>query len=182
MTTAMVFNVQYVLVTCGADGCDQAFGMSRDFYDETRAKGIGWTCPRGHNRIWLEKTTEQKLTDAQARETALKDQLAAAVREADRVRQDLLRDRQRFANGVCPCCNRSFENVRRHISTKHPDYDPTRLVSSVEFKCSCGKTFETLRGLRIHQGHVRPDDWVSRGQKRDSWSRRSAHLTEVSGR
>lgn len=182
MTTTMVFGVQYVLVSCGAKGCDQQFGMSRDFYDETMRTGLGWHCPRGHSRIWKGKTTEQELEDARARETALKDQLAAAEREGEQTRQALLRDRHRFANGVCPCCTRSFENVRRHMASQHPDYDAAQLVRTVEFRCSCGRKFETLRGLRTHQGHVRPDDWVTRGQKADYWSRRSAHLTEVSGR
>lgn len=94
MTTTMVFDVQYVLVTCGADGCDQQFGMSRDFYDQTMRKGIGWCCPRGHRRIWIGKTTEQKLAEAASREVALKDQLTAAAHEAEHVRQQLLRDRQ----------------------------------------------------------------------------------------
>lgn len=26
------------------------------------------------------------------------------------------------ACGVCPCCNRSFTNVRRHMTSQHPDY------------------------------------------------------------
>src|ERR1044071_1302400 len=52
----------------------------------------------------------QKLRDAEARETALRDQLEAAAREAETVRAVLLRDRHRFANGVCPCCNRSFDH------------------------------------------------------------------------
>jgi hypothetical protein len=179
--TSILFQHEYVLVTCGADGCDQTFGMHQRFYDETRRTGCGWTCPKGHQRVWKGKTTEQQLKDAEAREVALKDQLAAAVHEAEQTRQALLRDRQRFANGVCPCCNRSFENVRRHMTTKHPDYDATRLVqpSAVRFKCSCGRSFETLRGLRVHQGHQRGDGWEKYAQKSDYWSRYKAHLTDV---
>jgi hypothetical protein len=30
--------------------------------------------------------------------------------------------RKRIKNGVCPCCTRSFTNLRRHLQTKHPEY------------------------------------------------------------
>jgi hypothetical protein len=63
------------------------------------------------------------------------------------------------------------------MSTQHPDYDPTKLTKAVEFRCSCGKKFESLRGL-IHQGRQRPDDWAA-GQKKDYWNQRNAHLTVV---
>jgi len=29
---------------------------------------------------------------------------------------------KRVANGVCPCCTRSFANLRRHMETTHPEY------------------------------------------------------------
>lgn len=176
MSSTMHFSVEYVLVTCGADGCDQHFGMSRDFYDETQRKGIGWYCPRGHSRRWTGKTTEQQLLDAGARETALADQLGAAVREAEAARFALIRDRHRFANGVCPCCNRSFENVRRHMSTQHPDYDVTKVAqhaAAVSYRCSCGRSFDTPRGLRTHQTYQRRPGWEA---KTSAWSQ---HLTKV---
>lgn len=184
MTTIQLSH-SYVTVNCGpkdSGGCGLAFAMTRQFYDQTYRTGETWYCPKGHPRVWGGDSTETKLEKAKAREVALKDQLAAAVSEGELTRQALLRDRQRFANGVCPCCNRSFENVRRHMSTKHPDYDPKRLARTVEFKCSCGRAFETLRGLRTHQGHARPDDWAVRGQKKDWWNQHQAHLTEAGAR
>jgi hypothetical protein len=30
--------------------------------------------------------------------------------------------KQRVANGVCPCCHRSFVNLHRHMAGQHPDY------------------------------------------------------------
>jgi hypothetical protein len=34
----------------------------------------------------------------------------------------LTKTRKRVGKGVCPCCNRHFTNVERHMSTQHPDY------------------------------------------------------------
>lgn len=30
--------------------------------------------------------------------------------------------KNRIAAGVCPCCNRSFQNVARHMAGQHPDF------------------------------------------------------------
>jgi hypothetical protein len=27
--------------------------------------------------------------------------------------------------GVCPCCNRTFQQLARHMKAKHPGYGPT---------------------------------------------------------
>jgi hypothetical protein len=165
--------------------CGVVFGIPKDLEARRREDGKAFYCPNGHSLYFSDRErNKEKIRRLEATEIALKDQLAAAVREAEQVRQALLRDRHRFANGVCPCCNRSFENVRRHMSTQHPDYDATQLAraAAVRFRCSCGREFTTLRGLRTHQGHVRPDDWAVRGQKGDFWSRRSAHLTETGAR
>lgn len=30
--------------------------------------------------------------------------------------------KNRVGNGVCPCCNRTFQNLKSHMNTKHPNY------------------------------------------------------------
>jgi len=166
---------EYETVECGAPGCDQHFAMSRRYYDETKRTGQTWYCPRGHPRVWLGETTEQKLRNAEARERHLADQLQAAEADAEATRQRLIRDRHRFAHGVCPCCNRAFTALARHMRTKHPEYDPTNLRAPTRgCECSCGRIFDTIQGLRIHQGRARPEDWTN--PKRSKYSR---HLTVV---
>jgi hypothetical protein len=125
----IAFEHDYELVTCGADGCDQTFGMHEDYYKETRRTGETWYCPKGHPRVWggADHRAEAEETPRRARSRS-RTSCQAAVAEGEQTRQALLRDRQRFANGVCPCCNRSFENVRRHMTTKHPDYDAQAAV------------------------------------------------------
>jgi len=34
----------------------------------------------------------------------------------------LTRMTNRIAFGVCPCCHRHFDNLQRHIATKHPEF------------------------------------------------------------
>lgn len=170
---------EYVAVHCGHSegGCGLEFAMSVDFYRMTKEQGRHWYCPNGHRRVWGDESTTTKLQKAEAREVHLKDQLRAAVRDAEESRVALLRDRQRFANGVCPCCNRSFENVRQHMTTKHPEYR-AKLTATPIYKCSCGQRFESFRGLRVHQGKTREDTGTYRWDDPKT-SRYWAHLTEV---
>lgn len=174
--SVFVGGIEYVQVHCGTKGggCGLEFAMTRSFYDYTKREGVGWYCPRGHSRRWADNTASQKLRKAEARNVHLSDQLEATNRELEQHRQTIVRDRHRIANGVCPCCTRSFDNVRRHITSQHPDYDMSELAGKAQFRCSCQHSFETYRALRTHQGHKRPDNWA----KPDISSYR-AHLTVV---
>lgn len=151
---------QLKLATEECCACGITFAMPADFQrraidDHSRY----FYCPAGHSQHYTGKTAQQKLEDAQARETALRDQLHAAEVEAENARVRQMRERHRIANGVCPCCNRSFDNLRRHMGSQHPDFDPGQVAITKPFKCSCGRSFETMQGLRTHQGHNRGDDW-----------------------
>lgn len=106
-------------------------------------------CPLGHEFVFNNSNAE-KLKAAEARERHLEDQLRAAENEAEATRRRLIRERHRFANGVCPCCDRSFTNVARHMETQHPDYDSSHL-SAASYSCSCGREFASPHGLRMHQ-------------------------------
>lgn len=154
--------------------CGVLFAMTEDFQENLRRNRNTFYCPNGHGQVYTGKTDAQKLKDAEARETALNDQLFAAVADAEKTRGDLIRARIRIANGVCPCCNRSFENVRRHIATKHPDYNPGKLTGKPVAKCGCGRTFETVQGLHNHQTRQRGRDWWK--PSKPHWS---SHLTVV---
>lgn len=170
---------KYVTLNCGpkdSGGCGLGFAVTRQFYDQTRRTGETWYCPAGHPRVWGGDTTEKQLENAQARLQAKDDQLRAAIRAGDEARQETLRIRQRIANGVCPCCTRSFGDLRRHMSTQHPDYAVPGdwKHQAGPFRCSCGHKFESFKGLRTHQGHQRDEDWDKPGTSR-YWS----HLTVV---
>lgn len=43
-----------------------------------------------------------------------------AQRRAEKAAKTKLK--QRIANGVCPCCQRSFTNLHSHMQKQHPDF------------------------------------------------------------
>ncbi len=95
----------------------------------------GWTlhCPMGHSWGFPGETKEQVLRrelDWERRRSgnlaAQRDQARAEARgqksAKTRFKNDRDRDRQRIAAGVCPCCNRSFKNLARHMAGQHPEF------------------------------------------------------------
>lgn len=173
MTT---LHLGFVTETCCHQGCSVMWAFTTDYYNSVRESHAWWYCPNGHRQHYTADNTAEQLRKAKARELALQDQLGASIREGELTRTALLRDRQRIANGVCVCCNRSFQNVRRHMENQHPDF-PVAHVNPEDdypYKCSCGDGFSTFRGLRIHQGRLRDDDW-DKPDTAPYW----AHLTRV---
>jgi hypothetical protein len=113
--------------------CGVIYAVTVDFDKARRSDRARFFCPNGHGQSYQGKTEEQKLRErleraeqdrdrAEAGRRAATDQAAAAERSARAYRGHLTRLRNRIANGVCPCCNRSFANVRAHIAGQHPEW------------------------------------------------------------
>lgn len=121
-TSTMVF------IDCA--NCGMIFGVTRDFEDRRRRDHQSFFCPKGHSNYYAERTEEDKLRDRLTREQAAHDQTRAnrdtwqraSVRQEHKARayKGIAKHyRRRIHAGVCPHCNRSFENVARHMKTKH---------------------------------------------------------------
>lgn len=93
-----------------------------------------WYCPNGHEWSFQEGEFDRvrRERDQLKQETArLEDErrmaLATANEQAEqrkKAERELKRVRARFDGGVCPCCNRTFQNVARHMKSKHPNITP----------------------------------------------------------
>lgn len=110
--------------------CGLTYGISTAFESKRREDKRTFYCPNGHAQGFYGKTqTERELDAARAlaqreaqRRKWAEQEAADARRSAAAHKGWATRVRNRIKNGVCPCCNRSFTNVRRHMSTQHPDY------------------------------------------------------------
>lgn len=90
-----------------------------------KENGSSLYCPAtGHTFGWDSDNKKlQRLLDRErTRIGALQDQLRAAESQSATLKGQLTRERKRAAAGVCPCCNRSFVQLSRHMKTKHPDF------------------------------------------------------------
>lgn len=102
--------------------CGTPFALSRDFYENRIADKKAWYCPNGHRQHFVGQTDKEKLAQARATITHLGDQKDAAQRSADSYKGHFTRVKrqvERVEKGVCPHCNRSFADLRRHMESKH---------------------------------------------------------------
>ncbi len=127
----ITFNTDLVLVECC--NCGMHFAMPKDFTCSRRNDHKWFCCPNGHHQHFTTKTREQKLTEErdeerrarefwETREACARTERDAAERRVIGQKAAKTRIKNRIARGVCPCCNRTFRDLHRHMDTKHPDW------------------------------------------------------------
>jgi hypothetical protein len=111
-------------VTCG--NCGITFWVPITFYRQKLKDKTNWHCPNGHARHFVSESPEERLKrQLAAKEEELRlerDRVARGERQLSAARGRVTRIKNRVQHGVCPCCNRTFQNLLRHMATKHPDW------------------------------------------------------------
>jgi hypothetical protein len=114
---------------CGVCGVEWAMPA---WYLEARQKDhASWFCPNKHS-FWFSGPSDEELLkrdlaqvrDSLATERAARDQAEASLRATKGVVTKQRKTLRRVTAGVCPCCNRTFQNLGRHMEGQHPDYKP----------------------------------------------------------
>jgi len=113
--------------------CGIKYALPSALYNHQRQVGGYHHCPNGHSQGWSADGSENARLRRE-RDRAVQEQarLAQQVteldriadensRRADRAEKEGRRIKRRANSAVCPCCNRHFANVERHIKTKHPE-------------------------------------------------------------
>lgn len=133
--TKAEFAVELETVTCCVCGIVFAFPsliMRRRLSDHA-----SFWCPNGHSQSFTGESDAERLrrelnkyeqyTSAlKAEVTFERDQRQAAERSLRSTKAQLTKTKKRIANGVCPCCNRTFQNLARHMAGQHPEYEEQR--------------------------------------------------------
>lgn len=121
--------------------CGVSFGVPEGYLEARRKDGRTIWCPNGHTLGWAETEADrlrkeiasvkgkldqtQALADSWRKDADKQYELRKATeRQLSATRGVVTRIKNRVKNGVCPCCNRHFENLQRHMGTKHPDWQP----------------------------------------------------------
>ena len=123
-----------VVVSCATCGVTYAipesFNRSAKKYHGDSANGWKICCPFGHTWWYVGETEVERLkrerNEARRANRASRELLAQEERSHAATRGHVTRKRkqlERVAAGVCPCCNRSFSDLRRHMQAKHPEFD-----------------------------------------------------------
>ncbi len=109
--------------------CGVVFGMSESLQKKRiQDKGYFW-CPNGHQQHYTGISSDQEIKNLKQqvehqknvigiRVMDLKTEKSAHRRTAGKLGATT-KKLKRVGNGVCPDCNRSFKNLRRHMEVKH---------------------------------------------------------------
>ncbi len=124
----VLVETRIVALQCHKCGVD--YGLGEEFIAQRRRDKGTFYCPNGHGTYYPGKTDLEKERDRLANRLRWTSENLAASRtvakaadyRARAAKGQLTRFRKRIANGVCPCCNRSFANVLAHMSSEHPDF------------------------------------------------------------
>lgn len=116
---------QIYMVTEECCNCGMTFAMTQDFKNRRLKDKKPFYCPGGHGQHYMGKSEEQKLQDELNRVRNQRDAEAGRAvlleQQRDNISKSYRRMRNRVSNGVCPCCNRTFQNLREHMKTQHPE-------------------------------------------------------------
>lgn len=127
----MSISVALKLETIECWSCGGVYALTSNYEQMRRQDGVCWNCPYcrspTHYGDCDNDRLRKKLSEQQAatiREQQRHDQTKAALTEttnrlnAEKAAKARLKNR--VSNGVCPCCNRTFKDLARHMKSKHP--------------------------------------------------------------
>jgi chromosome segregation ATPase len=109
-------------MACGECGIE--FDVPDHFYRERKETGGDWYCPNGHIRVFRESDVE-KLRRERDR---LQQRIACVEDEKRAAEKQVARLKKRASSGTCPCCQRTFANMSRHMKHKHPEFVADNVV------------------------------------------------------
>lgn len=123
MTTLYTQRVVLENTSCAA--CNIDFAIPSTFLDRRRQDGRNFFCPVGHS-LSFDKTEvdalREQLEQAQARRDFWQAEAKREKGNATAAKSEATKQKNRAKNGVCPCCNRSFVQLARHVKTQHPNF------------------------------------------------------------
>lgn len=123
---------RHVVTECGE--CGVVYTVPEVRHDHMRSEGGFACCQNGHRWGWDKDGSERERLrrerDRLAQQIAMEqDRVREAERSAFVAGEALIaaekretRLKRRIVGGACPCCNRTFSNVGRHMKTKHPAF------------------------------------------------------------
>lgn len=128
MSNTISFIKTYTVVAIELENtCGHTVYMTADMEEARRRDHKSWYCTVcGSKKHWPQESDLEKIRRerdaAMQREETLRQQRKGLEDALETERKAKARLKKRVANGVCPCCTRSFTNLRRHMATKHPNH------------------------------------------------------------
>ena len=131
MSVTQTFTDTLVVLECGE--CGATFGMTAAFQRDRQNDHRTFYCVNGHPRHYPGQSAQEKAEAEAERQRQRADRLwrdaLARAEERDHARRQaaasrgvVTRMKRRIGKGVCPCCNRTFADLGRHMAGQHPEF------------------------------------------------------------
>lgn len=101
-------------ITCGV-----VIGLTQEYYDERIKDHRGYHCPNGHSQHFTAESAAELAKRMLKEEQARHARTLSRENEERTAKEKLERKLKRVNRGVCPECNRTFQNLARHMECKH---------------------------------------------------------------
>jgi len=132
MTGNLAYLYQLQMETIECYKCHLVFAVTAEHKQRLCTTGEGFYCPAGHGQAYCETEVQKLKKQLEAKERSLKwrdEQIERQNKTIKRKENEVRAQKaaktklkKRIGNGVCPCCQRTFENLQRHMQSKHPDF------------------------------------------------------------
>lgn len=137
MSATVSISTELHICTCT---CGGVYAITEAYRANAHKNAGHWTCPYCRGTWGFSESEADRLKSQLAAAEKEKERLSQnvqfyqrkrdeALAEADHFRKSrdgvrgaMARERKRVSKGVCPCCNRQFADLHRHMTTKHPTF------------------------------------------------------------
>jgi len=133
--------INFKVIECAS--CNIPFAVSEEYERRLRESHDPFYCPRGHcisfggeseterlkrHLVISQRKVQQAKDDATFHETRRR----AVEKSLVATRVVVTRTQNRLKHGLCPCCNRTFVELQKHMRSQHPEYGAERPDSETE--------------------------------------------------
>lgn len=125
MSEAFKINQMVEMISAGdCYKCGVPIMLTSNRHRICKEKGSSETfyCLNGHGQAYCKSTVtvlEEKLKQEQQNTEWYRRKFEQESKSKSVYMGKLTIIKNRIQNGVCPCCNRTFKNLQRHMATKH---------------------------------------------------------------
>lgn len=123
----LIENESFDMMTCGVCGVRHLMPTTKRETCAKEGPSRSWFCPNGHERVYRESEADKvrrELNNARQQIARAEDEAREATARATKAENAKKRLEKRINAGLCPCCNRSFQNLARHMASKHGNVVP----------------------------------------------------------
>lgn len=136
MAQQVFINLQpFWLETCCR--CQTQFAMDGTAHKIAleRRENFSFCCPHGHSQSYttgetaLEKMRRER-NQLKQNQAYLYDRIDVEIRRASAYKGHVTKLKNRINAGICPCCNRHFMNLQRHMEGRHPNFKKENIINA----------------------------------------------------